>query len=36
VNLESLVGEEEIVFVGSPLKFKDSDGGPMRVAALVY
>ena len=36
VNLESLVGEEEIVFVGFPLKFEDGDGGPMRAAALVY
>ncbi len=36
VNLQSLVGEEEIVFVGFPLKFEDGDGGPMRAAALVY
>jgi kynurenine formamidase len=36
VNLESLVGEEEIVFVGFPLKFEAGDGGPMRAAALVY
>lgn len=36
VNLEPLVGEEEIVFVGFPLKFEDGDGGPMRAAALVY
>ncbi len=36
VNLESLVGEEEIVFVGFPLKFEDGDGGPMRAVALVY
>ena len=36
VNLEELVGEEEIVFVGFPLKFKNGDGGPMRAAALVY
>ena len=36
VNLESLVGEEEIVFVGFPLKFENGDGGPMRAAALVY
>jgi len=36
VNLESLVGEEEIVFVGFPLKFEDGDGGPMRAATLVY
>jgi kynurenine formamidase len=36
VNLESLLGEEEIVFVGFPLKFEGGDGGPMRAAALVY
>jgi len=36
VNLESLVGAEDIVFVGFPLKFEDGDGGPMRAAALVY
>lgn len=36
VNLESLVGEEEIVFVGFPLKIQDGNGAPMRAAALVY
>jgi kynurenine formamidase len=36
VNLERLVGEEEVVFVGFPLKFENGDGGPMRAAALVY
>jgi arylformamidase len=36
VNLESLVGEEEIVFVGFPLKIKDGNGAPLRAAALVY
>lgn len=36
VNLERLVGKEEVVFVGFPLKFEDGDGGPMRAAALVY
>lgn len=36
VNLESLVGEEEIVFVGFPLKVQDGNGAPMRAAALVY
>ncbi|MFQ5817000.1 MAG: cyclase family protein [Terriglobia bacterium] len=35
-NLESLVGEPNVVFVGFPLKVKDSDGGLMRAAALVY
>jgi len=36
VNLESLVGEEEIMFVGFPLKIQDGNGAPMRAAALVY
>jgi kynurenine formamidase len=36
VNLEQLVHEDEVVFVGFPLKFEDGDGGPMRAAALVY
>ena len=36
VNLEALLGEENIVFVGFPLKLKDSDAGPIRAAALVY
>ena len=36
VNLEALLGEEHIVFVGFPLKLKDSDAGPIRAAALVY
>jgi ketosteroid isomerase-like protein len=36
VNLESLVGEEEIVFVDFPLKFENGDGGPTRAAALLY
>jgi arylformamidase len=36
VNLESLVGEKEIVFVGFPLKIRDGNGAPMRAAALVY
>jgi len=36
VNLESLVGEENIVFVGFPLKIKDGNAGPLRAAALVY
>ena len=36
VNLEELVGEEHIVFVGFPLKLKDSDAGPIRAPALVY
>ena len=35
-NLESLVGEPNVVFVGFPLKVKDSDGGLMRAVALVY
>ena len=35
-NLESLVGAEEIVFIGFPLKIKDGNGAPLRAAALVY
>ena len=35
-NLERLVGESDIVFVGFPLKFKDSNGSPLRPAALLY
>ena len=35
-NLESLFGEEEIVFVGFPLKIKDGNGAPLRPVALVY
>jgi kynurenine formamidase len=36
VNLESLVSEENIVFVGFPLKIRDGNAGPIRAAALVY
>lgn len=36
VNLERIVDEEHVVFVGFPLKIKDGTGGPMRAAALVY
>jgi len=35
-NLERLVGENDIVFVGFPLKFEDSNGSPLRPAALLY
>ncbi len=35
-NLEELVGAEEIVFVGFPLKIKDGNGAPLRPAALLY
>ncbi len=36
VNLEPLIGEELVVFVGFPLKLKGGTGGLMRAAALVY
>jgi arylformamidase len=36
VNLDRIVGEREVVFVGFPLRIKDGDAGPMRAAALVY
>lgn len=36
VNLERIVNEPNVVFVGFPLKIKDGNAGPMRAAALVY
>lgn len=36
VNLESLLVEKHIVFVGFPLKIQNGNGGPMRAAALIY
>ena len=36
VNLERIVHEPRVVFVGFPLKIKDGNAGPMRAAALVY
>lgn len=36
VNLEPLVDERRIVFVGFPLKIKDGNGAPIRAAALIY
>jgi arylformamidase len=35
-NLEELVGVNNFVFVGFPLKVKGSDGSPIRAAALIY
>jgi kynurenine formamidase len=35
-NLEALVGEEHVVFVGFPLKIQGATGGLMRAAALLY
>ena len=35
-NLEELVGLENVVFVGFPLKVQGSNGSPIRAAALVY
>lgn len=35
-NLEQIVNEPDVVFVGFPLKIKDGNAGPMRAAALVY
>ena len=35
-NLDALVGEEEVVFVGFPLKIEGATGGLMRAAALIY
>ena len=36
VNLESIVDEEYVVFVGFPLKIENGTGAPIRAAALVY
>jgi hypothetical protein len=38
VNLNAIVGEEDVVFVGFPLKLtgKAGDAGVMRAVALVY
>ena len=36
VNLDQIVNEAHVVFVGFPLKVKDGNAGPMRAAALVY
>ncbi len=36
VNLDALLGESKLVFVGFPLKVPDGDGSPIRAAALVY
>ncbi|UCC82640.1 MAG: cyclase family protein [Gemmatimonadota bacterium] len=38
VNLDAIVGEEDVVFVGFPLKMtgKAGDAGLMRAAALIY
>jgi arylformamidase len=36
VNLEKIVNEPQVVFIGFPLKIKDGNAGPMRAAALLY
>lgn len=36
VNLEAVVNEPNVVFVGFPLKIKDGNGAPIRAAALIY
>ena len=35
-NLEALVDEPHVVFVGFPLKLQDGTGGPLRAVGLVY
>jgi len=35
-NVEALVGVQNAVFVGLPLKVKDGDGSPIRAAAFIY
>lgn len=36
INLEIIVGEPDVDFVGFPLALVDADGAPVRAAALVY
>ena len=36
VNVDALVGIQNAVFVGLPLKVKDGDASPIRAAAFVY
>ena len=36
VNLDKLVDEKNVVFVGFPLKIQAGNGSPMRAAALLY
>lgn len=36
VNLEALIGESEMLFVGAPLKIADGNGAPMRAMAFLY
>jgi len=36
VNAEELIGEDDVVFVGFPLRLENVTGGLMRAAALVY
>jgi kynurenine formamidase len=36
VNLDSIIAEPRVVFVGFPLKIRDGNAGPMRAVALVY
>jgi kynurenine formamidase len=35
-NLEALVGLRRLVFIGFPLNVHQSNGSPVRAAALVY
>lgn len=35
-NLEAIVNEGNVVFVGFPLKIENGNGGPMRAVAFVY
>ena len=36
VNVEDIIGEEHVIFVGFPLKLEGGTGALMRAAALVY
>lgn len=36
INLDSLIGEAKILFVGMPLPLADATGAPVRASALIY
>lgn len=36
VNLDTLIGESKILFIGLPLPLSDSTGSPLRATALLY
>jgi kynurenine formamidase len=36
VNLDKIIQEKNLVFIGFPLKIKKGNAGPIRAVALVY